>query len=300
MFRQHPYLHAAPADGGQGGGAAAVAATATTQAASTQATQSSQSTQVNTSALAAAANSNDWLPEKFRVVAADGKTIDLEASARKLATEGYTPLEKRLGTGELPPAKVEDYKLVAPQGLDETAFKEFAADPATQEFVKAAHAKGFTNDQMNFVMDSYLKAVTQQNSGDQTAQAEACVTQLKQVWKTDADFKTNMQSAYRVANALAAKVGMSFADLESSGLANNPVFVRLAAALGPELAEDVNITGDGQNQGGQSWQDQVDAITAELEKLPAGDKKRAGLLERKNALYEQKYPSRAPRVLKKS
>lgn len=300
MFIRYPYMHAATADGSvAGGGAAAATPQGAATAVNTGAVQGQASGASAATALGAAGAANtDWLPEKFRVVAADGKTIDLEASARKLATEGYSPLEKRLGTGELPPAKVEDYKITAPQGLDEAAFADFTKDPATQEFVKAAHAKGLTNDQLNFVLDTYLKTATELTSGSQQMQTEQCTTQLKQVWKTEADYKSNMQNAYRAANALAAKVGMSFADLESAGLANNPLFIRLTAALGPELSEDVSVNANGIGSSAGTFDEQTNAIRTELEKLPIGDKRRAALLEKQNALYERKFPSRAPRVLK--
>lgn len=90
---------------------------------------------------------NDWLPEKFRVMGEDGK-LSIESSARKLA-ENYTHLEKRMGSGDAPPKTADEYApKVEVEGFN---WEEFKADPRMQGFMKTAHAKGITNDQMSFI-----------------------------------------------------------------------------------------------------------------------------------------------------
>lgn len=91
---------------------------------------------------------NDWLPEKFRVMGEDGK-LSIESSARKLA-ENYTHLEKRMGSGDAPPKTADEYApKVEVEGFN---WEEFKADPRMQGFMKTAHAKGITNDQMSFIL----------------------------------------------------------------------------------------------------------------------------------------------------
>jgi hypothetical protein len=66
-----------------------------------------------------------WLPEKYRVMGADGKALDVEASAKKVAA-AHGELEKRLGQVGAPPAKPEEYK----------------TDAALEELKKAARGQG--------------------------------------------------------------------------------------------------------------------------------------------------------------
>jgi len=119
-------------------------------------------------------------------------------------------------------------------------------------------------------------------------QAEAAVTDLKKVWSTDQDFTANMAHAYRASVQFGEKVGISFEDIEASGLANNPTFMRLMAAIGPELGEDRPINEGGQ-QGGGDWQSQVNDLKAQKAAMPEKDPRRDDIQQRINALYERKY-----------
>src|SRR3990167_2282129 len=100
----------------------------------------------------AAPEQQEFIPEKYQVKKADG-TLDLEQSSRKLA-ESYSHLEKRLGSGDAPPKTADEY---APEvGGGGFNWEEFKADEGTQSFLKGAHAKGLTNDQVAFVIGEYL------------------------------------------------------------------------------------------------------------------------------------------------
>ncbi|MCZ7253157.1 hypothetical protein NK293_23265, partial [Salmonella enterica] len=83
-------------------------------------------------------------------------SLDLEQSSRKMA-EAYKHLETRMGSGDVPPKTAEEYavKLEGVEGFD---WDEFKADPDTQSFLKGAHAKGLTNDQVQYVIGEYMKA----------------------------------------------------------------------------------------------------------------------------------------------
>ncbi|MDH2493336.1 hypothetical protein QDR33_17480, partial [Acinetobacter baumannii] len=49
------------------------------------------------------------VPEKFKVTAEDG-SVDYKATLSKM-NESYTGLEKRIGSGDLPPKDVAGYKV---------------------------------------------------------------------------------------------------------------------------------------------------------------------------------------------
>jgi hypothetical protein len=181
-----------------------------------------------------------WLPEKHRVLGED-KTLNVEASAKKLA-EAYTGLEKRLGDVGMPPKTADEYK---PEGLPETVkIDELMADPGTKSFLKKCHAKGMTNAQVSEVLAFGLQEwAPQLLKSDATQTAETATAALKEAWTDEGAFKENISLAYKAATTVASKAGFSYEDLAAAGLDNNPTFIRLMAALGPEIGEDKSPTG---------------------------------------------------------
>jgi len=181
-----------------------------------------------------------WLPEKHRVLGED-KTLNVEASAKKLA-EAYTGLEKRLGDVGMPPKSPDEYK---PEGLPETVkIDELMADPGTKSFLKKCHAKGMTNAQVSEVLAFGLQEwAPQLLKSDATQTAETATAALREAWTDEGAFKENISLAYKAATTVASKAGFSYEDLAAAGLDNNPTFIRLMAALGPEIGEDKSPTG---------------------------------------------------------
>ncbi|HEI8491239.1 TPA: hypothetical protein SLE92_003582 [Citrobacter koseri] len=178
----------------------------------------------------------DWLPEKYRVVGDDGK-LSIEGSARKLA-DAHTSLEKRLGSVGTPPKTADEYEpKVEVEGFN---WEEFKADPRMQSFMKAAHAKGITNDQMGFIIGEYAQRAPELVGGAAELDAEAATTQLREVWKTDAEFKKNIGLAYRAFNSLADDADKGRMD----EIGNNPMVIRMLAKVGAEMQEDAPAGGD--------------------------------------------------------
>ncbi|EMC2288527.1 hypothetical protein VB661_002170 [Salmonella enterica] len=177
---------------------------------------------------------NDWLPEKYRVSGEDG-ALNVEQSARKLA-EAHVALEKRMGSVGTAPKTAEDY---APK-VEVEGFKwdEFKSAPETQSFLKAAHAKGITNDQMSFILGEYVKNAQQIATGSAELDAESATTALREVWKTDADFNKNLGLAYRAFTQLAEQGD----DINAIG--NNPMVIRMLAKVGAEMQEDAPAGGE--------------------------------------------------------
>ncbi|MGQ4641957.1 hypothetical protein ACUIG5_09195 [Raoultella ornithinolytica] len=179
---------------------------------------------------------NDWIPEKYRVVGEDGK-LNVEGSARKLA-DAYTHLEKRMGSGDTPPKTADEY---APK-VEVEGFKwdEFKADPRMQSFMKSAHAKGITNDQMGFILGEYAQLAPELVNGAAALDSEAAATQLRETWKTDAEFNKNIGLAFRAFNSLADDSDKGRMD----EIGNNPMVIRMLAKIGAEMQEDAPAGGD--------------------------------------------------------
>ncbi|MHB7006318.1 hypothetical protein ACYCHM_16840 [Klebsiella pneumoniae] len=179
---------------------------------------------------------NDWIPEKYRVMG-EGGILDIEGSARKLA-DAYSHLEKRMGSGDTPPKTADEY---APK-VEVEGFKwdEFKADPRMQSFMKSAHAKGITNDQMGFILGEYAQLAPELVNGAAALDSEAAATQLRETWKTDAEFNKNIGLAFRAFNSLADDSDKGRMD----EIGNNPMVIRMLAKIGAEMQEDAPAGGD--------------------------------------------------------
>jgi hypothetical protein len=283
MFIRYPYLQANPDTGG-GAPSPTPSPTPAPSPSPTPAPTPAPTPTPSPSALSSAAPL-DWLSDKYHVKGPDGK-VDEAASIRKQA-EAYAPLAKRMVDVGLPPEKPDGYKLESlPQGLDPA---EFAKDPATGDFLKVAHAEGLTNKQVNAVVAHYLKFATEQGEAGAALTTESATTALKQVWTSDADFRQNTGAAWRASNSLASVAGVKYEDIEAAGLGNNPVFVRLMAALGKEMGEDVPPIDATQSGEGKTFEEQASSLRKELEALAMHDPKRKGVQERLDALYARKY-----------
>lgn len=179
---------------------------------------------------------SDWLPEKYRVMGEDGK-LNIEGSARKLA-DAHTSLEKRLGSVGTPPKTADEYEpKVEVEGFN---WEEFKADPRMQSFMKTAHAKGITNDQMSFILGEYAQRAPELVGGAADLDSQSATTQLREVWKTDAEFKQNIGLAFRAFNSLADDADKGRID----EIGNNPMVIRMLAKVGAEMQEDAPAGGD--------------------------------------------------------
>jgi hypothetical protein len=190
---------------------------------------------------------DDWLPEKYRVMGDDGK-LNVEGSARKLA-DAYSHLEKRMGSGDTPPKTADEY---APK-VEVEGFKwdEFKADPRMQSFMKSAHAKGITNDQMGFILGEYAQIAPELVNGAAALDSEAAATQLRETWKTDAEFNKNIGLAFRAFNSLADDSDKGRMD----EIGNNPMVIRMLAKIGAEMQEDSPVGGEGNPEEQQTIRD---------------------------------------------
>jgi len=176
----------------------------------------------------------EFIPEKHRIMKEDG-SLDLDASSRKLA-EAYSSLEKRFGSGDAPPKDASEYKVTVPDALKEVF--DPAKDEGLQGFLKDAQAAGLNQAQMDLVLGKYFDIAPKLAAGAAQLDAKAATEELQKTWATEADFKRNVRNAYTGASVAAQKAGININEVMNGPLGNNPQFLRLMAALGPEFQED--------------------------------------------------------------
>jgi hypothetical protein len=239
-----------------------------------------------TSVLSGGNTSTDYIPEKLRVMKEDG-SLDQEASSRKVA-EAYKHLETRFGSGDVPPKTADEYA-VKLEGVEGFNWEEFKADEGTQSFLKGAHAKGLTNDQVQYVIGEYMKAAPGLVEGGVQLSTQDCTAALKAAWGDEAAMKSNVSASYRAAEAFASEAGKpgNFEALMSK-YGNDPDFIAFTANIGKELKEDSAISGGSVVSDGDFAVKSAE-LRAQLEAMPQHDPKRAGIKAQLDGMYEAKY-----------
>lgn len=244
---------------------------------------------------AAPAAPAEWnAPDKY-LVKGEGGDVDWQATARKI-DEGRSHLEKRFGSGDVPPADVSGYKVEAPADYAE-ALKGWnpAEDTKLAEFLADAHKVGMTQKQVDLVIKQYGRLASEaagaQLSPEQQAEkaAEDAAKALGEVWKDPAEFEKNVGLSFQAGQKFAAKLGVPF-DEFNAALGNNPMFLRLAAKLAPELGED---TPEGTQQtpaDALTWEAKRAELIAARDALPEKDARRMQIVQQINDHYAKRYP----------
>lgn len=287
----HVFMEQAGADGAAAGGAGDGGAATGADGAGGSGAPAAKSTLAagaDGGGAGAAVAINDLIPEKYRVSKEDG-TFDLEASVRKLAP-GYQELAKKLGAGDIAPESPDKYEPKVE--LDGFKWDEVKADPKMQGFLKKMHGKGVSNALLSDILTEYYSSAGDLVGGAKVLTQEECEAELKAtVWKTDAELAAGKRAANRVFNAFAEKAGITMEEMEESGLADNPRFLRFLAAIAPELGED-NLPGDVPAGGADSEQDilNIQASTAYWDEKDPGH---AAARAKVKSYYEKKFPGAA-------
>lgn len=184
----------------------------------------------------------EWLPEKYRVMGADGK-LDMAASSQKLA-EGYKHAEKRLGSGDIPPAKPEDYAVTVPEELKDLALD----DAATNAFRADAHKAGLTQAQFDLVMSKYYSMVPGLLNSAAKVGADEARTALQAVWTAPADYQANMADMQLAIHKAPAELQSKLAEK----FGTDPDFIQFAAHMGKAWKEDRPAQSAATQQGGDA------------------------------------------------
>ena len=191
--------------------------------------------------------------------------------------KSYSELEKQFSSIERAPKTVEEYKVEyvdLPEGTEVNKEGEL-------RFLKGAHERGMTNEQVNWVLNEH--------AADKVASAEVdsgkveCVKELKELWGED--YGKNSSIAFKAFNALATK--QDLANPKSLGeVGNNPLMVRLLAAAGNNLGEDVL---NANAVPGESQMD-IDALMKSDAYRDGKHPDNAKAKERVNRYFKKKYP----------
>ena len=221
-IRKFRLLNEADASGG-GGEAPAPAAPAAPVAAP-------DAGSVLASAKPAEPSPTEWLAEKFRVM--NGDTLDLEASARKLA-ESYGGLEKRVGSGDLPPKSADEYALAVPEQLKDS----WQEDDRFKAFKNEMHAAGITQKQFDLVMGKYFTVVPEMAQASAQLTMDKAAEELRSTWKTEAEYTENVSGAFKAFKAFADPADMDRID----EIGNSPVALRILAKISKEMGEGGGI-----------------------------------------------------------
>lgn len=171
------------------------------------------------------------IPDKFKVIDETTGSVDYQATLAKLS-ESYTGLEKRIGTSDLPPKTVDDYKLEEREGFN---FDEFKADESNQAFLKAAHSKGITNSQLDFLISEYDKRAVDLISSTSQINTDDVVGTLQSEWGSN--YESNIFNAVKAAKAC----GITDEQINDPSIGNNVAFIKMAAYFGSQLQEDKSI-----------------------------------------------------------
>ncbi|WP_183176110.1 hypothetical protein [Acinetobacter sp. AHP123] len=169
------------------------------------------------------------IPEKFKVTAEDG-SVDYKATVAKM-NESYSYLEKKVGTGEVAPKSVDEYKLER----EDFDFEEFKADESNKEFLTEAHKHGITNKQLDFLLSEYDKRAVDLVSNSSQIDTDTTVQTLQSDWGQD--YEKNIFNAVKAARAC----GITDEQINNPLIGNNVAFIKMAAYFGSQMTEDKPI-----------------------------------------------------------
>lgn len=295
MFLKTPRMMNEAAAADAGGAAAGVVEAGAPAAAPAPAAPTGTVMDRGASAAPAGTEPPAWsAPDKYLVKTESGE-IDWQATARKI-DDGRSHLEKRMGAGDVPPADVSGYKVEAPADYAEV-LKDWkpAEDAKLSEFLADAHKVGFTQQQVDLVIKQYGRlmsdAMGAQLSPEQQAEKAAtdAAAALSEVWPDEAEFNKNVGLSFQAGQKLAAKLGVPF-DEFNAALGNNPMFLRLAAKLAPEMVEDTPQGTQATAADSLDWDAKKAELTAQRDALPEKDPRRAVIVKQIAEHYAKRYP----------
>lgn len=162
------------------------------------------------------------VPEKF----VKGDEVNIEALAKS-----YTHLEKRLGSGDLPPETPEAYKLAEKP--------EWVSDEDLAEVTKFAHENKLSQAQFEAVMGKYIGDVTALID-DLAPTPQKCEAALLEQLGGNREAVSKEIALARKAFGAYAPEGV---DMNSPEIGNNPALIRILAKIGAGMAEDTPVDG---------------------------------------------------------
>ncbi|HGI7032752.1 TPA: hypothetical protein ACJTOE_004617 [Klebsiella aerogenes] len=190
-----------------------------------------QDTTVSTALSTVNNSSNETaIPDKFKVTAEDG-SVDYKATVAKM-NESYSYLEKKVGTGEIAPKSVDEYKVER----EDFNFDDFKADESNKAFLAEAHKHGITNKQLDFLLSEYDKRAVDLVSNSSQIDTDTVVQTLQQEWGDK--YEANIFNAVKAARAC----GITDEQINDPLIGNNVAFIKMASYFGSQINEDKPVT----------------------------------------------------------
>lgn len=223
------------------------------------------------------------VPEKYRVMGADGK-IDTVATFAKVDA-ARAQLEQRMGEAGLPPEKPEGYKPDAVYAsLKEATGKDFTLPPEfLGDFNKFAHDAKLSQSQYDKALGGMIKMTEGMVAqGFERAMADG-KAELAKVWGADAENPKSerMQNAVRAFNQFVPPALRNKDTMDAIG--NHPVVMQVLEAVGRELKSDRAPNEQGGQVAGVSRLDQIYADPAYSN---ARDPRHEGLVAEAKRLFD--------------
>lgn len=170
------------------------------------------------------------IPDKFKVTSEDG-SVDYKATVVKM-NESYSYLEKKVGTGEIAPKSVDEYKVER----EDFNFDDFKADESNKAFLTEAHKHGITNKQLDFLLAEYDKRSIDLVSNSSQIDTDTTVQTLQQEWGDK--YEANIFNAVKAARAC----GITDEQINDPMIGNNVAFIKMASYFGSQINEDKPVT----------------------------------------------------------
>lgn len=171
------------------------------------------------------------IPDKFKVTAEDG-SVDYKATVAKM-NDSYTYLEKKVGTGEVAPKSVDEYKIER----EDFSFDDFKADESNKAFLTEAHKHGITNKQLDFLLSEYDKRAADLVSTSSQIDTDTTVQTLQSEWGND-KYEANIFNAVKAARAC----GITDEQINNPLIGNNVAFIKMASYFGSQMTEDKPVS----------------------------------------------------------
>lgn len=211
----------------------------------------------------------------------DGTTLDIEASARKVA-EAYSHAEKKIGGGDIPPATAEGYKVNVPEALaDKIKPEDLAASKDVKDLLGKLHGVGASQKVVDIAVGELLQRGMALREAMPVLAASECEATLRGTdgWRSDAEYGRNVSEAFRAGNAI---FGKNFEGIVKD-YGNDPRIITGLASIAREMQEDRGASPEAQAQLSES----LDGLMASKAYLDRNDPQHAATLAKVTALTER-------------
>lgn len=209
---------------------------------------------------------------------ADGATLDLDASARKVA-EAYRHAEQRIGSGGAPPTTADGYKVNIPEALQATmTADDLATNQGVKDLLGKLHGAGASQKVVDIAVGELLTRGAALREAMPVLAASECEATLRgqDGWKSDTEYSRNVGEAFRAGTAI---FGKDFDGIVKD-YGNDPRIISGLAGIAKEMAEDTGPSPEAMAQA----QESLDTLMASKAYMNANDPQHQAVMTKVTAL----------------